>query len=168
MRRISGQCWVTRWVLETIIFSSVSLPRCLISLALLTPGWGTETTKDGVDLVLSFAGPPLQKDTGAGWLMILAREGLRWWWITRSRQNRKGGKSRRKRRSQSEMEEQVLWDKSAKRLERKGIGYRVSSWSSVFTSGKFSVVTGFKQSPWSWRCQGTLRWIYWMDHTCRH
>lgn len=148
---------------EIIIISCISLP-CVISLALLTPGWGIEKTKEGVDLVLNFAGPALQ--TRAGWLMILAREGQ---WIMKSRWKSKGGKMKREWRSQSEKEEPIPRDNSMRRLEWKEIGNR--EWAfGVFSNGKFSVVKwqNSRRIPEVEDVRELLRWMCWMDHTHRY
>lgn len=165
MRRISGPYWLAELQRPSLL-AVISLPDCVISVALLTPGWGIKKTKEGIDLVLNFAGPALQ--TRAGWLMILAREGLEQW-IMESKWKSKGGKMRREWRNQSEREEPVPWDNCMRRLEWKEIGTR--EWAfGVFSNGKFSVVKWqvSRRNPEVEDVRELLRWMCWMDHTHRY
>lgn len=149
------------------LLAIISLPHCVISVALLTPGWGIEKTKEGVDLVLNFAGPALQT-LGAGWLMILAREGLEQW-IMESKWRSKGGKMREGMEGvREEREEPVPWDNCLSRLEWKEIGTESELLEFSAVEGSVWWSDRFQGGSLKLRMSELLRWMCWMDHTHRY
>lgn len=120
MRRISGPYWLTSWTSETIVISYYQ-STSLCYFCGTAHSWMRNREDQGGDWSGAEFCWSSTTDTGAGWLMILAREGLEQW-IMESKWRSKGGKMRREWRSQSEREEPVPWDNCLSRLEWKEIG----------------------------------------------
>lgn len=167
MRRISGPYWLTSWTSETIVISCYQ-STSLCYFCGTAHSWMRNKEDQGGDWSGAEFCWSSTTDTGAGWLMILAREGLEQW-IMESKWKSKGGKMRREWRSQSERQEPVPWDNCLRRLEWKEIGTR--EWAfGVFSSGRFSVVKWqvSRRNPEVEDVRELLRWMCWMDHTHRY